>query len=364
MQRDKKVKGFLTKLGLDAVLISSPSNISYLTNYFGFSYLERDAYLLVRHKNFYLFTNPLYANAFSKKDGLNVLVTDSERPFSSLLMDLVKNEKIQSIGYEENNLTVKEFNNIKKTKVKLFPLDEINIRETKDNQEIKNIKKACEISDKALAGIKNKIKPGISEFEVARLLEEAMRRLGGDLAFETIVAFGPNSATPHHKTGEQKLKSNDTVLIDFGAKFENYCADMTRTFFIGKPTEEQQKVYDTVLTAQKKSIELLNSYFIIHNSESRKLKAADVDSVARKYIVTQGYPSIPHSVGHGIGLEVHESPSISPFSDDTLTDGMVFSIEPGIYLPGQFGVRIEDLFLIENKNLLPLTSYASKLEVL
>lgn len=355
MQRIEKVREVLKQKNLGAILVSSPSNIAYLLKYFGFSHHEQDAFLLVGKKSIYLITNPLYSNAFSKNREFELLITNSENRFPTLLEKIVKKEKIVRLGIEEENISIKEFRGIKKSGARIIPADLSNIKEIKSTDEIEKIKKACAISDKALENIKSGIKPGITEIKLAKLLEEEIRKLDADIAFETIVAFGANSATPHHKTGDQKSKANDTVLIDFGAKFDNYCADITRTFFIGIPTTEQKRVYKTVLESQQKAIEYLKS-------KIKNIKASTVDKAARDYIVKNGYPSIPHSLGHGIGLEVHESPSISPLSEEKLTEGMVFSIEPGVYFPGKFGIRIEDLFTLQGGKLIRLTNSPSTLQ--
>lgn len=196
----------------------------------------------------------------------------------------------------------------------------------------------------------------MSEKEIALEMEMYIRKQGGMLSFPTIVAFRENSAVPHHMTNGKRLKSNDIVLLDFGIEIDNYCSDMTRTIFIGEPTAEQKKVYQTVIEAQEKAVSYLTSNLVPRLSNSQILKTSSVDKAARDYIVTRGYPSIPHSLGHGIGIEVHEAPTLSPRSEETFSNGMVFSIEPGIYLPGKFGVRIEDLFAIQNGNLLQLTN--------
>lgn len=210
---------------------------------------------------------------------------------------------------------------------------------------IPSIKKACKLTDAAFKFILKKIKPGISEKEIAFEINDFIKKHGADIAFPSIVAFDKNSVEIHHKPTDQRLKTKDIILMDFGAKVENYCSDMTRTIFLGKATSEQKKIYQTVLEAQKRAMKQLNN----------GIKASSVDKIARDYIVSQGYPTIPHSLGHGVGLEVHESPRLSPTSNDILKPGMVFSIEPGIYLPNKFGVRIEDLVALEQDGIKILT---------
>lgn len=215
----------------------------------------------------------------------------------------------------------------------------------------------------------------MTEKEVARKMELYAKEKDADMSFPTIVAFGPHAAIPHHHTSDQRLKDHDCILLDFGVRYQEYCSDMTRTIFLGEPTDEQKNVYETVLAAQQKSVEYISKALAsCHSEQSEESRdpsanrpldnrphAAIADRVARKYIESQGFASIPHSLGHGIGLEVHEAPSLSPSSEDTLVDGMVFSIEPGIYLNGKFGVRIEDLFTIQNGKLCQLTHSSSTL---
>lgn len=155
------------------------------------------------------------------------------------------------------------------------------------------------------------------------------------------------------QTSDDRKQKTDGqfVLLDFGIKVDNYCSDMTRTIFYGKASNKQKKIYQTVLEAQTKAADFLNQQI----KSKKKVIGKEVDQVARDYIISQGFPAIPHGLGHGIGLEVHEAPRLSPKSDDEITEGMVFSIEPGIYIPGYGGVRIEDLYVVEKSGLRQLT---------
>ncbi len=192
--------------------------------------------------------------------------------------------------------------------------------------------------------ILSRIETGVSEGKLADYFEQFVISNGAGLSFPVIVAFGRNTATVHHPTGETILKKNDLVMIDFGVKLNGYCSDMTRTFVFGAATKKQQAMLDAVLQAQKLAVDFIQKKL----DKGEKISAKEVDGVAREYLITQGYPSIPHALGHGIGSEVHEDPKISPKSEDFLESGMVFSIEPGIYLPGFGGVRIEDLYTIKD----------------
>jgi Xaa-Pro aminopeptidase len=178
-----------------------------------------------------------------------------------------------------------------------------------------------------------------------------------ELSFNTIVAFAENGAYIHHKTGDKKLTANSPILIDFGVRFSNYCSDMSRTFFFGKATNEQKDAYQTVLASQEKAIEFIQKKL----DKKEAINLSDVDLIARDYMIKKNYDSLPHALGHGIGLEVHESPRLSPASDDIINEGMVFSIEPGIYRLNKFGIRIEDIFAIEENKLVQLTNSSRKL---
>nr|MBP9717036.1 aminopeptidase P family protein [Candidatus Levybacteria bacterium] len=261
---------------------------------------------------------------------------------------LLNKLNIKTIGFEEDDLRVSEFKSFKKI-VNLKPVDLTNLRIIKTNGEIENIKLACKISDQAFNYILGKIKLGISEKEVANLIENFIKENNGEISFKTIVAFGKNSAIPHHQTSNIKLTKNQIILLDFGVKINNYCSDMTRTIYFGKAPEKFKKMHKTVLTAQVKAIKKIK----------QNTNASIIDKTGREYIINQNYPSISHSVGHGIGVEVHEAPYISPNSKDIIKNNMIFSVEPGIYFSNYGGVRIEDLVLVKN-GLAELISHSNR----
>lgn len=344
----EKMQSYCTDQHLDAILISSVPNIIYLTNYAGFSIEEREAYVLVTKQNTYLLTDARYINAVNNMPHITLCEITATTPLTALLTTVCEKEALQKIGIETTNLTVAEYHNLKKLPATLSSADLRNIRLIKTAAEIAAIQQACALGDQAFDHVLSKIVEGVTEKQIAFELEFFIKQHGGDISFRSITAFGPHAAIPHHHTSDTPLTKNNFVLLDFGVKIDNYCSDMTRTIFLGTPTDEQKKMHQTVWEAQQKAID----YF----GTSTSITAADVDRIARDYILSQQYPSIPHSLGHGIGLAVHEAPSLSPHSKDILTDGMVFSIEPGIYLPGFGGVRIEDLFVIENSKLRQLTT--------
>lgn len=364
--RLKKLQQEINSQNLDAVLISKVANIIYLTDYSGFSTEEREAYLLITPNKQFILTDGRYSEAV-KKIIPNFQLTEisSKNKFKDLLKEWISKLEISELGIEENDLKVSEYKVIKKAvkKVKEFKFHEH--RAIKTKEEIKLIESACKIGDSAFKFIQIKIKAGVSEKELGYLLENFIREKGFEPSFKTIVAFGENSAVPHHQTGERKLKPGDFVLLDFGVRFKNYCSDMTRTIVFAKATKQQKKIYQTVKEAQQKAFEFINQQISrAARNDKTTIVAKEVDEIARDYIISQGFPSIPHSLGHGIGIEVHEHPYLSVNSKEILKEGMVFSIEPGIYIPGFGGVRIEDLFAIEKNGLKQLTnSHKELLEI-
>ena len=350
-----KVRRQMLKKNFDAILVSSVPNITYLTGFSNFSKDEREAYLLITQNQNYILTDGRYSEAVkSKIKNFKLIEISSKRTFEKALKTLAKKHKIKRVGFDHHNITVaehKKFSSVFKT-IKHFDID--NLRAIKSNQEILAIEKACKLGDETFKYILNRIKSGITEKQLAFEIEFFIKKAGGDISFPPIVAFGKNSAIPHHKSSDKRLKNNDQILLDFGTKVNNYCSDMTRTVFFAKPTLEQKKMYQTVLEAQKRAINALTSDDGPERSrrnssevESIEIEAKNIDKIARDHIISKGFPTIPHSLGHGIGLEVHEAPHLSPKSKDILKPRMVFSVEPGIYIPGFGGVRIEDVVVLE-----------------
>lgn len=354
MQGNKKILEILSEEKLDAILISSVSNIVYLTGYAGFSYFEREAFLIITRKENYLITDGRYSEAVSSIHGFKLLERSPENSLKNIFEKISKNIKI--LGIEENDISVSEYKSLKKY-FKLKSLKDLRIlRAVKTAEEISKIDKACQIGDKAFQFILGKLKTGITEKQIFHELENYVKSKNAEFSFPPIVAFGKNSSMPHYQTNNKKLLTNNIVLLDFGVKFENYCSDMTRTVFFGKADDKFKKIYNTVLDAQQKAIEALSDISIYNT-----LKSSRIDKLTRDYIVKSGFPTIPHSLGHGVGIEVHEAPALSPKAKDILKPGMVFSIEPGIYIPGYGGVRIEDLVVLEKNKSKLLTKSTRQL---
>ena len=252
--------------------------------------------------------------------------------------------RYESVGVSFDQMAHIEYVKLEQAGVKMVNIDKqfVEVMITKNDWELENIQKACEIAEKGFLAILPEIKEGMTESELAALLEYKMRMLGAEgPSFATIVAFGAHAAVPHHETGSTKLKFGDEILIDFGCKVNGYCSDITRTFLFGDDGkhEEFKKAYAAVLTAHELVKEKLVS----------GMTGIEADAIARDYLSTQGYGTLfTQSLGHGIGLNIHEMPSLSIKGTMTLTDGMVFSDEPGVYVAGEYGIRIEDTVALMN----------------
>jgi len=210
------------------------------------------------------------------------------------------------------------------------------VRSSKDSSEIAAIKAAARVAAQAIKQTLRHIKPGLTENELAGMLDFQIRKLGARNSFETIVAFGPNASRPHHQPSKRKLKPKDTILMDFGVRYKGYCCDITRCFVLGRPTAFYKKAYDIVKQAQAAAIKMVKA----------GVKITQVDAAARQVIEKNDLPVYGHGTGHGLGLEIHESPFLKPEGKGKLNAGQVITIEPGVYIPGKLGVRIEDDVLI------------------
>ncbi len=357
MNRLGKVKKFLRK-DFDALFVSSVPNITYLINFTGFSNEEREAYLLITKRNCYVFTDARYSETIRKIKGLKLIEISSSKNFKQKLKEILIKKRVKKLAIDEDDLRTSEFKEIKDIAKICSDQNLIEkLRLIKDETEIKNIKNACILGDKVFNYILSEIKPNVTEKEIAQKIKLFIFKNGGELSFRPIVAFGQNSSSPHHVSTDRKLKENETVLLDFGVKINHYCSDMTRTIFMGNVNEKQKKIYETVLQAQQKAIKSIKSSQI----KRKPISCLEIDAIARKHIESHGFPTIPHSLGHGIGIRVHEKPSLSPRSKDELKTGMVFSIEPGIYIPGFGGIRIEDLVFVTKNGLQILTRSSRKL---
>lgn len=320
------------------MLTVSPDLRRYLTGFassFGFVYTDAQESVF--------FTDPRYAEgarAALKNTFIAVEVAKSEET----VLDYIKSKKIKTLAVPTERLTLVQYGMLKKRKFKLFDcMPALNAAmSVKTEEEIACIARAADIAEKAYLALLEELKEGMTENETAGLLEYLMRKYGAeDRSFETIAAFGKNSSVPHHAAGADKLKRGMPVLLDFGCKFGGYCSDITRTFLFGNSADDEFKtVYGRVLEAHKIAAENIRD----------GMTGKSADALARDYLKKFGLDKFfTHSLGHGIGVNIHEAPRLSQTSTDVLKNGMVFSIEPGVYFEGKFGIRIEDSVTIENE---------------
>lgn len=324
--------------GTDGILVSSQKNIRYLT---GFNFTDGYA-LITRHKS-YVLADFRYIEAAraSVKDTWDVVMLDGKR--SDLIGGLLSENHVETLGYEDNAVTCAAYNALKRdfpaiTFITVGSLIE-SMREYKDAAETDCIIKAQKIAEQAFDHILGYITPLSTETEIALELEYFMRRNGASAAsFDIIAVSGNASALPHGEPRERKLE-HGFLTLDFGALYGGYCSDMTRTVCIGHADSEMKRVYNTVLEAQNAAL----------NMAAPGVKCADIDKTARDIIDNAGYLGcFGHGLGHGVGMNIHEAPSISSGGGEkVLTAGHVVTIEPGIYLEGRYGVRIEDMLVVE-----------------
>jgi Xaa-Pro aminopeptidase len=328
----------LKTLGLDALLITKPENVFYLT---GFRGSFGQFFLTV--KQCYLITDFRYLIRAKKE------LQSKKNLFSVEIVEVVEAKKIierhKQIGFEENHLTVSYLKQIKKKypNSKWRGVAEIieNKRYIKTETEIKKIKKAAAIGDKVMRRLPQIMRLGMTEKDLVWEIKRLIHEYGGDdVSFPPIVAFGKNSAIPHHESGNTKLKTGDMVLFDFGVKYQGYCSDLTRIVFTTPPRDKELKIYNIVLEAQKRALEFIKPGVII----------ADLDKKARDFIQQNKYAAqFGHALGHGVGIEIHEKPTVNFNNKDKLEEGMVITIEPGIYIEGMGGIRIEDLVVVRKE---------------
>ena len=348
-----RIAAFLKKLHLssiDGFLVSKEANVAYLC-----SYNIRDSYLLVTPQEVYLITDFRYTEE-ARKNIKGVKVYQYKNLFKDIAL-LAQKLKIRRFGFEAKDLNFAEYTKIKEylgPKNKL--IDTFNIVETlrqiKAPEELEYIKEAIGITARAFVFLKNYLKPGISELEIAGEFERFIRYQGAQAsAFSIIAASGPNSSFPHAGISERKLKADDLLLVDIGVEVKGYKSDLTRVFFLDTITPIQRRIHKIIQGAQAKAIEAIKP----------KIPLKEIDACARSYIATHGYGKyFGHSLGHGVGLEVHEEPSLSAKNTAVAEAGMVFTIEPGIYLPGKFGIRLEDMVLVTKKGFEVLSGAVNK----
>jgi len=337
MNRLEKFRRLIAEKDLDGLVVSQPDNLRYLSGFTG------SCWLLISERDAVLATDFRYTEQAIKQE------------LHNWLPDLALDLGWHKLGFEANHTSYDAYQKLdgavraKRVNLQFLPTSGIveQLRAVKEPEELVLITKAVELADAALEEAKRIVQPGATEKEVAWEIERNLRQKGSEgVPFEIIVASGPNSALPHARPTNKAICDGEPVLIDMGARINGYCSDLSRTFFLGGANGTFQKVYGLVQEAQIAAIDGVRS----------GMAAAQADQLARSVIEQAGYgDAFGHGLGHGVGLAVHEFPRLGLSSSESLMDGMVFTIEPGIYLAGQGGVRIEDMVVLENGNARVLT---------
>ncbi len=316
---------------------------SRYSRYYGAEFDIAEGIAIVSKAGCRYFTDSRYIESAQKGiKGFEVIMVDRDHPYTKLLNEAIADFGITALGFEEAYLTVSEYNLYNdKLGVKLVPMNEkiSGLRAVKEAWELDLMRKAQDITDAAFAQVLEKVKVGMTEKELCAELIYCLLKNGSDgLAFDPIVVSGPNTSLPHGVPGDRKLCPGDFITMDFGAMYKGYCADMTRTVALGYATDEMKKVYDTVLQAQLAGIAATKA----------GVTGKSVDEAARNVIADAGYGEyFGHGYGHSLGMEVHEAPNCNPSGETKMQVNMITSAEPGIYLPDQFGVRIEDVVIFK-----------------
>ena len=335
---------------VDAIMITSPHNLRYFTKFSG-----GEGVALITKNQQFLFVDSRYTYAASKEaDEFQVIEFGSGERNKKIYEKL---QGCQAVAIEERYLTLEEYfsykNSFEKIQLTGKSAEIEKIRMIKTEEELSFLRKAEEIGVEAFLSVLKRLKVGMTENEVAAEIEYQMRKSGSEgTSFDTIVVSGYKSAMPHGIPGDKKLENGDFVTMDFGCKYKGYCSDMTRTVVMGKASNEQKKIYETVLKAQAAGLDAIKS----------GIKCSDADKAARDVIEENGYGKyFGHSLGHGVGLLIHELPNLSPKCEIELCENMIVTCEPGIYIPDFGGVRIEDMVCVKENAVENFTNLTKEL---
>lgn len=354
MNHLKQIGSRLAQYGLDAMLITNAPGEFYAVGFHG------EGVAVVTAEAYYYFTDSRYIEAAEAQvEGAALAMTDRDHSYKDLVLGVVERHGIQNLGFEEAYLSVAGYQNWSKAlPCQLRPAQKLmwELRAAKDQDEIALMERAQEITDQAFGAILEFIRPGMTEREIAARLQYEMLCLGAEkMSFDPIVVTGPNGSLPHGVPGQRRVEPGSFITMDFGCIRGGYCSDMTRTVAVGQPTPEMERVYHTVLEAQLAGIAAARG----------GISGKELDWAARQVIEKAGYgPYFGHSYGHSLGIEIHESPNAAPRAEEPLPVGAVISAEPGIYLPGRFGVRIEDVTILTPNGCIDITKSPKELIIL
>ncbi|MGD0038382.1 MAG: Xaa-Pro peptidase family protein [Bacteroidota bacterium] len=350
-RRLKAVRILMTSLRLQSMLITELAHVHYLTGFTGSSGLC----LVTQTKQFFITDRRYKSQAPQEVHGFKIIIAKQN------LFPLLAERKLvlvgSRIGFESQNISVADINSLKKLLPgrHFIPATSIleNVTAIKDDKEIDLIRYAASISDKVFKKLLTLVRPGVRECDIAAEICYLHRKYGAECdAFDSIVASGEHGALPHARASEKKIRHGELVVLDFGCRYRGYNSDITRTLAVGNPSAEMKKIYRIVLDAQRKAIEAVRS----------GITAGSIDAIARKHIQQNGYGRyFIHSLGHGLGIHVHDPLRISAVSTAVLKTGNVITIEPGIYIPGRGGVRIEDDIVVRENGCDILTTSSKEL---
>jgi Xaa-Pro aminopeptidase len=343
--RLEKLREVLASKNVDAVLVSDEKNIFYFTEFLGgFKLLvpsDGECTLFVHSVN--------YEAAREQARNVRVEPIKIGEKADAKIFEEISRCSVKTLGFDRVSAVeyLKIGERLKDVRMEFLDDAIWSLRKVKDENELKFMRKAAELTSKGMEKAIEIVRAGLKEYEIAAEIEFEMRKLGSNgIAFDTIICSGPDSAFPHGRWGEREIRSGDLVVIDIGAKYRGYCSDQTRTLIVGTPSEKQIHVYRAVAEAQEAAISRIKS----------GEKASEIDAAARRRIVEKGYGEyFVHSLGHGVGLDIHEPPSLGPSSGDILSSRNVVTVEPGIYIPGFGGVRLEDTVLVHEEGAIKLT---------
>jgi Xaa-Pro aminopeptidase len=344
--RVERLREKLEQLGAASFFVSNPINVRYLT---GFE--SSNAFALVNPEHVLLFADGRYIEAARGVDGVEAVLVDRE--FTPGVAATLPDAAEPPVAFESDDLTVARYATLAEKGLELVPTrgTVVELRAVKDSAELDEIKRAARIADKVYERLCGEPISGRTERDVAWWFEQALHEEGADgVAFDVTVASGPNAAQPHHHTGDRRIQPGDTVVVDAGARVDGYCSDCTRTFAIGSLADELRRAYSVCLSAQEAALAEVKA-----GADARGL-----DAIARSEIEQEGF-EVLHGLGHGVGLEVHELPVLRPTAEGLLQPANVVTVEPGVYLSGAGGVRIEDLVIVTERGAEVLTPFTKEL---
>ncbi|HEY4565752.1 MAG TPA: Xaa-Pro peptidase family protein [Savagea sp.] len=353
MNKIERIRQRLHEESIDALLVTNPYNRRYMANFTG------TAGVVFITKEEALFITDFRYVEQATEQAVGYMVVEQRRTVVEQVADEVVRLGVRTLGFEKDHMTYGEFEIFEEyVDAMLVPVsgwvEQLRLIKTED--ELAILQRAADIADETFEHICTYIRPGVSELDVANEMERYMRSLGAtQSSFDSIVASGVRGALPHGVASDKLIEEGELVTLDFGALYNGYISDITRTVAVGEPSEQMKEVYEIVLAAQKRGVEQIRP----------GMKASEADQVVRDVIVEKGYgEAFGHSTGHGIGLEVHEMPALSSRNDTVLQCGMTVTVEPGIYLPGIGGVRIEDDIVLTETGNRRLTKSSKELRIL